>query len=150
MIYLAIDPGGCTGWAAWRSEDDAFWSDENEGMYVFRRQFDSFIETSNPWEIRFVIEDFTISARTVTTSLDYSALRIIGYVDLMCERLDYLLDWQRPAQIKSKSTVGTDINLKKLGWYKAGMGGHANDAARHLLVFLRNNADFKHQMRKLV
>lgn len=149
MIYLAIDPGGTTGWAAWRDEDDAFWSGETEGMYEFRRQFDHFIETCNPWEIRFIIEDFTISDRTLKTKLDYSALRIIGYVDLICEKLDYLLDWQRPGQIKSKRTVGTDINLKKLDWYRAGLGGHANDAARHLLVFLRNQGDFKHQMRKL-
>lgn len=150
MIYVAMDPGGTTGWAAWRSEDDAFFSGETEGRFEFRKQFDSFVSSAGPDEMTFIIEDFTISARTVTTKLDYSALRIIGYVELECERLGYTLEWQRPGQIKSKSTVGTDINLKKLDWYRAGMGGHANDAARHLLVFLRNQAEFKDNMRKLV
>ncbi len=149
MIYCAIDPGGTTGWAAWDSENDGFVSGETTGRFKFREQFDSFFMPSPPGHITFIIEDFTISARTVTTKLDYSALRIIGYVELICEQYGYSLIWQRPAQIKSKATIGTDINLKKLGWYRAGHGGHANDAAKHVLVHVRNMVAAKHLMRKI-
>ena len=39
---------------------------------------------------------------------------------------------QTPAQAKS---FGTDDKLRRLGWYTPTPGGHANDAARHLLAF---------------
>ncbi len=152
MIYCAIDPGGTTGWAAWNSDvpvADSFISGETEGRFAFRQRFDNIFMPSPPGHITFIIEDFTISARTVTTKLDYSALRIIGYVELVCEKHGYALHFQRPAQIKSKATIGTDINLKKLGWYRAGHGGHANDAAKHVLVHVRNMVAAKHLMRKI-
>jgi len=149
MIYCAIDPGGTTGWAVWDSEHDGFVSGETKGRFEFRAQFDNFTDSYTNTEITFIIENFTISARTLKTALDYSALRIIGYVELECEARDYTLDWQMPGQIKSTTTVGTDINLKKIDWYLAGHGGHANDAARHLLVFVRNLAAAQHLMKRI-
>lgn len=149
MLYCAIDPGKATGWATWDSLSDGFSSGESKGQYTFRDQFDTFMSAANPEEIVFVMEQFTISERTIKTKLDYSALRIIGYAELVCEKLGYTLTFQFPAQIKSKTTVGTDINLKKVDWYRAGLGGHANDAARHLLVRIRNLAAAQHLMRKI-
>ena len=62
----------------------------------------------------------------------YDVRYIIGWVDGQCHRCRVPYHEQRPAEAKK---FATDDKLKALGWYKGGFG-HADDAARHLLVFL--------------
>lgn len=140
MRYTAMDPGKCTGWATWDPDNGGFNSGEVKGKFEFRDRFDDFIAADGFDEVTFIIEDFLISSRTLSTKIDYNALRIIGYTELECERLGYTLYFQRAAQIKNKTTIATDTNLKKIGWYRPGHGGHANDSARHLLIHIRNLA----------
>jgi hypothetical protein len=61
------------------------------------------------------------------------ALEIIGALRFICARHEWTFELQSPANAKKFST---DRKLKKLGWYRATKGGHANDAKRHLLLAL--------------
>jgi len=62
----------------------------------------------------------------------------IGAMRLIADHGGVQFVRQTPAQAKS---FATDDKLRKLGWFSPTPGGHANDATRHLLVYL---AGIKH------
>lgn len=121
MAYIiAVDPGGTTGWAEWkhgefRSGEEADWL-----HWIDNRDFDQDI---------FVIETYTITASTAKKSQQTDALRLTGCLEWMAYPYRKVI-YQKPSEAKAFST---DKKLKRIGWYTPGKG-HANDAARHLLL----------------
>lgn len=126
---LAIDPGKVSGIALWQpSEPMKLRTYEVPGRYDVADSFQSV----KPSEA--VCEQFVISERTIRTAQDVNALRIIGWLDIWCHQHAIPLDLQTAAQAKR---FATDDKLKALRWYTNTEGGHANDAARHMLVYLQ-------------
>jgi hypothetical protein len=106
-MIIAVDPGKTTGWARLNS-------------------YDSFDSGEQPLHstIYFIHETLKKSRQTWSTE-GIGALRYLTKV------FDAEFVLQTPAAAKSFST---NDKLKKIGWYKPGKG-HANDAARHLLLY---------------
>ena len=131
---IAFDPGKATGFTTYSPEFDSFASSELKDRHQFCEWMRANLN-KNHFDV-VVAEKFTISRRTITTKIDYSALNILGWVEHECYDRNISFIFQTPAQIKSTNTIATDENLKKIGWYTPTKGGHANDAARHMLVYL--------------
>jgi hypothetical protein len=132
VILLAIDPGKTVGAAVW-----------SEGRLVEHGQCDSFafltwMEAIVPlyagWDLQVVCERYKLGPRSLKTGSDFEwATDVIGTVRYWCRKYDVSLIMQDPAKAKSFST---DDKLRRHLWYLPTPGGHANDAARHLLVRL--------------
>lgn len=129
-FYIAIDPGKTTG-VAWLTADGTFGYGEALGRFEFYRQLRSWTDTGMRPEI--VIEDWQVRADTAKLSSQVDPHRIIGYVEGWAEVNGYAFSLQTPGQAKS---FGTDSKLRKLDWLATTPGGHARDAARHLLTYL--------------
>jgi len=127
MIF-SIDPGKTTGLAVWSDTAPVF-----VAAYEIpnRYEFAELVSVQMPTEI--VCEQFVISERTIRTAQDVNALRLIGWLDIFCNLNGIPFTLQTAAQAKR---FATDDKLKALGWYETGRG-HATDAARHLLVYLK-------------
>lgn len=128
---LAIDPGLVTGWACLVPETGQFVAQQTEGRHEFYRQFEAAIAGGTTLEV--VAEKYTITARTAQLTAQYDALYILGMLDYLCEKVGISLTLQTPAQAKG---FATDTKLKAVEWYTPTKGGHANDAARHLLTYV--------------
>ena len=125
-FQLAVDPGGTTG-LAWII-DGIFDSGQLAGG---RDAFAEYFEWAQAMQLTHIIcEDFIITGQTAKKTPQPDALRIIGYLELWAQVRKVPFTLQTPSQAKGFST---DAKLKALGWYKPGKG-HANDAARHLLL----------------
>lgn len=127
-FYLAFDPGGTTGIATYNAASGNFHSFQVEG----RHEAESLIVDLIPWHRAVVVgESFIITAETLKKSRQMDPLYIIGYMDGLCAAHGTPFYLQSPSEGKS---FGTDTKLKALGWWNPTTGGHANDAARHLLT----------------
>jgi hypothetical protein len=80
-----------------------------------------------------VIEDWQVRADTAKLSSQVDPHRIIGWVEGWAYWNGYPFSLQTPGQAKS---FGTDSKLRAVGWEATTKGGHARDAARHLLTYL--------------
>lgn len=129
MITLAVDPGLVTGWACLSSP--GFKSGQVEGRFAFYNLFDGYGPA--PWFDRVICEDFIISERTLKASRQADPHRIIGYLEGRCHALGIEFYLQTPARAKS---FATNDKLAAVGWRNPTKGGHADDAARHLLTWL--------------
>jgi hypothetical protein len=78
-----------------------------------------------------VVENFHITIRTGKLTRQHDALYIIGCLRYKANKDGHLFKLQNP----SDKQFGDDDRLKQIGWYSPGKG-HANDAARHLLLYL--------------
>lgn len=128
---IAIDPGKKTGWAHYY--EGVFESGQAE-LWVVMAWLHKLLESG----VRFtlVCEDFIINAATHTKSRQTDPLDGIGVVKWFAHHYELTLVMQTPVSAKKFST---DDKLKTLGWYYPTTGGHANDAARHLLVYMADN-----------
>lgn len=129
---LALDPGLTTGWAALYNpgaDDEMFASGEVRGALALVDSVLRLFGTGWEWEV--VIERYIITPNTLTKTRQYEPLEIIGAVRWLCHDRDRPFAMQSPAEAKAFST---DTKLKRVGWYRRGLG-HANDAARHLLLY---------------
>lgn len=126
---LALDPGKTTGTA---------YHDTETGDVEFRQlnfddtcQYAGTLTAKHGESLLIVAESFIITANTAKNSQAPWSLELIGvarfFSRFYCGR-DLRL--QSPASAKRFSS---DERLRMLGWYNKGMG-HANDAARHLLL----------------
>lgn len=125
-MILSVDPGKISGIAIWTPED---------GTSLSERDFFStcqIIAELADLGATIVIERFTITARTAQLSQAPWSLEIIGVARFFAESCGQSLVVQTPADAKRFSTDG---KLKALGWWHKGGAGHANDAARHLLLY---------------
>ena len=131
MIYLAIDPGLTTGLAWFDTRSEVFDSTEVQGRYDLYDHLEvTWFELNAPSAV--IIERWDVRKNTHQLTNQDDVRYIIGWVDGQCHRCRVPYHEQRPAEAKK---FATDDKLKALGWYKGGFG-HADDAARHLLVFL--------------
>ncbi len=125
MRVLCIDPGGTTGLASWVDGRTGFSQEED------RFKLYALVRTIAPDII--VCENFIPRAGALTFQPE--ALRIIGFLEGWANSQSVEFVLQTPAQAKS---FGTAAKLKAVGWWPKGLG-HAQDAAKHLLVFLCTN-----------
>ncbi len=131
MIYLAIDPGVVSGIAWFDPKEGDFWSDELGVLDDVRR---CVLDVATDDTVLVVCERFIISARTIQTKIYYDSIWFEGWLRLECPAAVF----QTPAQAKK---FATDAKLRHLGWYTRTKDGHANDAARHLLVRAAQNRE---------
>lgn len=139
MRVFAVDPGGTSGWACWRD------GEVTSGQLEFDPFVDMFEQgLQHGWCINVIVaERFTISARTVKLSQQTTALEVIGYLRAMAhlEGIPFVL--QTPADAKRFTQVDNDAHarLDMLGWTQRPLAkhDHANDALRHLLLYLVKN-----------
>lgn len=134
MKILAVDPGLESGYAVFSREekyDDTFFSTSERGELKF-------LDEIIPYITRYdavICEDYIVNKNTIEKSRQNYSLEIIGALRYSCHFYDIQFVLQTPAQAKS---FATNDKLKKLGWFSGG-AGHADDAARHLLVYCVNN-----------
>lgn len=135
MEIISVDPGKITGIAWWidgeHGSAEVTYEDTGPAVAQFIRQ--------NP-EAYVVCENFYITRETAKKSAAPWSLKLIGVMDYLCAEAGL---WepvmQSPGDAKNFST---DPRLKVLGWYKGsggGFAGHADDASRHLLLYLAKN-----------
>jgi hypothetical protein len=130
--YLAIDPGLTTG-VAWFDDDDPFGFESREiaGRYDLYDFVAPLVDRCP--KLTVIIERWDVRKDTFGKSAQEDARYIIGYVDGIVHRTEGVTYVeQRPAEAKS---FASNAKLKQLDWFRGGEG-HADDAARHLLVYL--------------
>ena len=136
---LAIDPGLTTGLAYYDEDNGSFMSSTEvygrHELYEYLTQQWLFRGAS---DIEVVIERWDVRKNTHQLSNQEDVRYIIGWVEGQCHMLGIPYVEQRPAEAKMFST---NDKLQKLGWYRGGEG-HADDAARHLLVYLAKAKNF--------
>lgn len=126
---LAVDPGKLTGWAI-LEEGGQFWSGEDPHHdFLLRTEkalYDGVFDM-------VVAERFNVTAATLKKSRgEMWSLRQLGCLEYWCKKLAIPYDEQLPSDAMG---FASNDRLKELGWYRPGHGGHANDAARHLLLY---------------
>lgn len=126
---LAVDPGKLTGFALWTPNQFVAGEKPHADFLDFVWQM---IDDDRVPIDAIVCESFTITADTLKKSRQYDALEQIGALRWMSSMTDAQFVLQTPAAAKSFST---NERLKTMGWYQVGRG-HANDAIRHLILFL--------------
>lgn len=151
LPILAIDPGGVTGWSLlvlnriefgqelldtnqevllnkrkiWRHGEIDCRTDEFAGVYQLKKLIDEW------WFAAVVIESFFIRQR----ALDLSPARITAIIEDHLWQMGKKAHFQQASQAK---TTCTDDRLKLWGAYTSEGGlGHARDADRHALLFMR-------------
>lgn len=130
MRYIAVDPGGTTGIAEYDTTYDTFlsWEEPDFGEVI---DFINQATASGGAAVTVICEGFRITSKT--HKLDQGAfeqtLDIIG----ACHALCVLNGSEFVRNYPSDKEFGSDSHLRTLGWYTATRGGHASDAARHLL-----------------
>lgn len=127
-IVLALDPGKMSGWAKFDTITEEFTSGQEDYDGLCR-----LLMQNTHASVDLVSESFIITVNTAKNTQATWSLELIG-VARMVSRLytgqDLVL--QSPAAAKR---LCSDELLKTLGWYKPGKG-HANDAARHLGLYM--------------
>src|SRR5690606_19133575 len=127
MRYVALDPGGTTGWAYF---DEEGW-ERNQFNRIAHHQalYDALME-ANPGVL--IVETFVY--RKGLDDVNLMAREYIGVAKLWWQQNRTKSDivMQTPAQAKN---FITDKKLKALGLQVPG-APHANDATRHLLYYL--------------
>ena len=135
MTAIAIDPGGTTGLAFSGYGTTLAGSRERTDTFVMLEELELRAADLGPY-LTFVVEEYKITARTAKLSQQHTALEIIGCIRYFCHKYECELVLQRPGDAKR---FATDRRLKQAGFWQKGGGGHANDAARHLFVWMCKN-----------
>lgn len=130
MRYIAIDPGGITGIAEYDTVYDQFisWEEPNFDAVI---QFISEATANEGDDVVVICEGFRINSRT--HKLDATAFEVTLDIIGACRALCLLNGSEFVRNYPSDKAFGSDAHLRTLGWYTATKGGHASDAARHLL-----------------
>lgn len=125
MRLLAVDPGKMTGWAQlW---DGQFSSGQLSCFEFLEWQVSTFAAYD-----AVILERFRIGPQTLTKQADaHWAIGTNFIVTWWATTMGTRVILQDPAQAKS---FATNDKLKAIGWRRPSGGGHADDAARHLLV----------------
>lgn len=129
---LALDPGKMTGWASYDRETGEFLSGQTNFEETCRLLLHRVGGPSHD-QLDLVCESFIITVQTAKNTQATWSLELIGVARMVSELYcQQPLTLQQPASAKRFSS---DERLKKLGWYTPGKG-HANDAARHLMLYM--------------
>lgn len=143
MVLIGVDPGGTTGIAVY----DVPSPDELPRLAGYYQWADSWtiaaqlmalkskVQKQRPdAQVAFVVEQF--DNRPGIVDPDFTPKYIIRDIDR--DMANEQVFYQTPSQAKNlvkPAHRGTPDGLKRFGWYQVGMG-HANDASRHVIVFL--------------
>jgi hypothetical protein len=130
-VIVAVDPGKITGLATWANNELVSWQEPT--WYAVDRIWN----TLEHLEVSVIVcESYTITASTLRkTRGENWSLESIGAIRWMSNRHGVEFVLQAPADAMR---FMTDDKLRMLGWYRASIGGHANDAARHLGLYIAN------------
>jgi hypothetical protein len=140
FVTIGVDPGGTTGVSVFLVTETEAHLQESHQLGDPAKVWEILEEKAKYWEelygyeIVFVIEQF--DKRPGIADPDLTPKYIIR--DIENHMSHRTIVWQIPAQAKNlvkPATKGVPDGLKRFGWYKVGMG-HANDASRHVIVFL--------------
>jgi hypothetical protein len=137
-LVIALDPGKVTGVASLRTatRDVVSWEGTWQEAVGFVEEAlatskAAFVKDGCLYpDVEAVYETFTPRPGAYTWQPE--ALHCIGAVEYLAHKTGMKVAKQSPAQGK---TFATNAKLKKVGWYHATPGGHANDALRHLLRY---------------
>jgi len=139
LIVVAVDPGGTTGIAVFKfTDDDAEYLEHHQWGdpdYVWKKIHDLVHYWQAGYEVVLVVEQF--DKRPGIINPDFTP-KYIGR-DISNNIDDVETVWQIPGAAMnlvkppSKRYHGQD-QLKRFGWYHTS-NTHANDAARHAIVF---------------
>lgn len=136
-IILAYDPGKITGYAV--ASGGELKLHGQLPIFDFQRWAEEFIPTYAPWGLLVVGESFIIGQATMSRGADaHWAIEARGTVKYWCQKWGVDHASQQASAVKG---FATDAKLKAIGWHKPSPGGHANDAARHLLVCMVNRKE---------
>lgn len=133
---IAIDPGLVSGVAVLADPhgEAIFSSFETEGgRFGMAQSYEAVTSIFRPELL--VVEDFIISNATARKSAQPDPYRLVGWLEIEAHRHGI------PFKLQTASTAkgfATNEKLRHLGWYRSSKGGHANDAARHLLTATRD------------
>lgn len=131
VLILAVDPGGMTGWATyWNDHVSAGQSEPME----FLRRADGFLATDYTKK-HVICERYTVTSETIKKSRQYDALEVIGTLKYLAWKHGAEFTLQAPAEAKRFTPNARLLILK---WYRPGQD-HANDALRHLVLWLANH-----------
>lgn len=123
--YIALDPGGTSGVAIYRNGE----FNSMELAYPFWEQsllIHSFL--IDPSLDKVIYEKYTITQHTAKLSQQPEALMLIGVIEFLAH------DKCVPQMPSAAKSFCPDAALKAVGWWNPTVGGHANDASRHLLL----------------
>ena len=133
-MIIAVDPGKVTGIACWFDEQMTSWQEPT--WYAVDRIWNA-LEGNGLGPVDVVVcESYTITESTLRKTREPYSLESIGALRWMSNRhsVEFLL--QAPADAMG---FMTDDKLRMMGWYRSSIGGHANDAARHLGLYIARN-----------
>lgn len=153
MPILGIDPGGTTGWSLlvvrpklfqtpklatqdrllatklnwWHGQINCLGTNQQLGVHQLKRIIDDWPTAA------IVMESFFL--RKTARGIDLSPVEIIAQIRNHLYYQGREMHMQQPSQAK---TTATDARLKLWGTYTSDGGmGHARDADRHVMLFLR-------------
>lgn len=124
---LAFDPGKMTGWARLHA-GESFQSGEQPLDHVLHFVFETLKQEFKPV---LICEDFVVTMETLKKSRQMYSTEGIGALRFLANEYQCEFILQTPAAAKRFST---NEKLKRIGWWNPGKN-HANDAARHLLLY---------------
>ncbi len=127
-MIVALDPGKETGWARLSVGYDTFASGQlpwYDALYFIHETL------KQGFKPIIVCEDFIYTRETLKKSRQVWSTEGIGVLRFLTHQYECEFILQTPSAAKS---FATNTKLKKIGWYKPGKD-HANDAARHLMVY---------------
>ena len=128
-VLFAVDPGKMTGYALYDVNRDKFTSAELPHFPFLVAAERLLLEKP----IHTVIcERFVITKATLEKTRQPWSIEQIGCLRYWCETMNIPFDLQTAAEGKAFST---DTKLKTIGFFTPN-SGHANDAARHLLLWM--------------
>lgn len=135
---VVLDPGKTTGVVDWTAGHHAEPPTVTWAELDFKGTCDKLLSiaaesvSTGNLDIIIICESFIITQQTAKNTQAPWSLELIGVARMISELyLGKPLILQQPSQAKRFSS---DNRLKRMGWFWKGKG-HANDAARHLLLF---------------
>lgn len=142
FLVVGVDPGGTTGISTFMVEeaaatqiDFAQWA--NDG-HVWQRLLDYIMELEEVHSMPVVLVVEQFDKRPGVIDPDYSAMYICKDIKENIDGPSCPIVWQIPAAAKNlikPATKGKPDQLKRFGLYHPNYR-HANDATRHVLVYL--------------
>lgn len=132
MNVWVFDPGLMTGVAFWRDGEVESWEFDLDHVYAWVNELDN-MKGWKEYPDVIVCEAFVVSMRTVKGTFQPWSLELIGLLRWACtvRGIGFELQQASAAKMFTKND-----DLRALGWWHVGGGGHALDALRHLRLYL--------------
>lgn len=126
-MIIAVDPGKTTGWARLNARHHF----ESGEQPLYSTIYFIHETLKHGFKPIIICEDFIFTSETLKKSRQTWSTEGIGALRYLTQVFGAEFVLQTPAAAKSFSS---NDKLKKIDWYTPGKG-HANDAARHLLLY---------------